>query len=264
MKYLYKGLTVLIAKDYDEISYRAAQIVSAQVTVKPNSVLGLPTGSTPIGMYQYLVKMSQDHLVDFSEVVTFNLDEYIGIEPSNPQSYAFYMQQHFFRFVPILPKNRFIPDGMSKAIEDTCETYDHAIFSHQKIDLQVLGIGANGHIGFNEPDIKFEAGTHLVKLDQATIQSNSRFFDSVDQVPRSAISIGIKNIMQSRKVILLASGLTKAKIVKEMLTGPITPELPASILQVHPDVTLILDKDSASLLQPILEENKNKHIGENN
>jgi glucosamine-6-phosphate deaminase len=256
MKYLYKGLSIVVVNNYDEISYKAAQIVSAQVTVKPNSVLGLPTGSTPIGMYQYLVKMSVDHLVDFSEVVTFNLDEYLGINQDNPQSYAYFMKSHFFSHIDIPIQNQYIPDGMTINVDATCEAYDAAIFSHHKIDLQVLGIGINGHIGFNEPDIKFEAGTHLVKLDQATIRSNSRFFQHMEDVPREAISIGIKNIMQSRKVILLASGKNKAEIIQSMLFGPITPVLPASILQVHPDVMLILDQDSASLILPVLRQAK--------
>lgn len=241
MKYDYKGMRIYIQKDYDEVSKKAAQIVSSQMTLKPKSVLGLATGSSPEGMYKNLVEMYKNDVIDFSEIITFNLDEYLDLEPENNQSYAYYMNKHLFDHVNINRENVNIPSGVSKNIDKTCKEYDENIFGVNKIDLQVLGIGTNGHIGFNEPDVHFEAGTHLVELDEKTVQANARFFDSIDDVPKQAISMGIRNIMQSKKVLLIATGESKIEAVTKMLFEDITPNLPASILQVHNDFTLIVD-----------------------
>ncbi len=242
MKYDYKGMKIIVEKDYEAVSKKAAQLVGAQITLNPKSILGLATGSTPEGMYKNLVEMFKNDIIDFSEVVTFNLDEYLNLDSDNSQSYAYYMRKHLFSHVNIIKSNINIPSGISKDIEKTCVDYDKSIFKHDKIDLQILGIGSNGHIGFNEPDVHFEAGTHLVDLDESTIASNSRFFDNINDVPKQAISMGIRNIMQSKKVVLIATGSSKVDAIKKMLFEEITPNLPASILQVHNDFTLIIDE----------------------
>jgi len=255
MKYRHKGMSIQIEATYEAISQTAARMLVAQITLKSDSVIGLPTGSTPEGMYAYIVKMAAEHIVDFREVVTFNLDEYLNLSFDNPQSYAYYMHKHLFDKVNLSPLNTYIPSGTHANAEAVCEAYDKAIFQKGKIDMQILGIGNNGHIGFNEPDIKFEAGTHLVQLDAETIRANARFFASAQEVPKEAISIGIRNIMQAKKVVLIASGAGKAGIVKQMLFGPITPSVPASILQLHNDVTILLDSAAAKEIVPLLPTN---------
>lgn len=241
-------MRIIVAKDYADMSKRAANIVSAQIMLKPNSVLGLATGSTPLQMYQELVKIYEGGELDFSEVTTFNLDEYIGLPKNDPNSYNYYMHENFFRHVNINPANINIPDGMAAHIGRECEDYESRILAKDGIDLQVLGIGNNGHIGFNEPDLKFEATTHLVELDEDTINANSRFFPTIDDVPKQAISMGIRTIMRARKILLLASGKNKAEVVRKALYEAITPEVPASILQLHPDVTIIVDKDAGEFI----------------
>lgn len=257
MKFNYRGISIFILDNYDKVSKKAAQLVSAQITLKENSVLGLATGSTPEGMYKELIQMYKDHILDFSSVTTFNLDEYYNIDESNPKSYHYYMDNNLFNSININRDNINIPSGKidKDKIEAFCNYYDASIFNAGKIDLQVLGIGTNGHIGFNEPDIHFEAGTHLVDLDPKTIEANSRFFNSAKEVPTQAISIGIRNIMQSKKVMLMASGASKAEVIEKTIFGEVTPQLPASILQVHNDVTIILDKEAGSL---IIDKLKNK------
>lgn len=230
-------------ENYEEMSKKAADIVASQLILKPNSVLGLATGSTPLGMYQELVKTYQEGHIDFAEVTTFNLDEYYGINKENEQSYYYYMNENFFK--NINTNQVYIPNGMAEDIHKECNEYERRIRSSGGIDLQVLGIGRNGHIGFNEPDIKFEALTHMVMLDEQTIEDNSRFFESIDDVPTKAISMGIKTIMHTRKIILLASGKEKADAVYGAIHGKITPELPASVLQLHPDVVFIVDKEAS-------------------
>ncbi len=242
MKYDYKGMKIFIKKDYEEVSKKAAQLVGAQITLNPKSILGLATGSSPEGMYRNLIEMYKNDIIDFSEIVTFNLDEYLNLDSKNKQSYAYYMNEKLFKHVNINKKNINIPTGVPKDIEKTCTDYDKSIFKYDKIDLQILGIGTNGHIGFNEPDVHFEAGTHLVNLDEKTIEANSRFFENIDDVPKQAISMGIRNIMQSKKVILIATGESKIDAINKMLFEEITPNLPASILQVHNDFTLIVDE----------------------
>jgi len=251
MKIKYNNITIYIKDTYELMSKKAAQMLVAQVNLKPNSVIGLATGSTPEGMYKELVEMYSRDEVDFSETTFFNLDEYNNISPYSEQSYAYYMQENLYRHINADKSRIHIPSGMSDDVEQGCIDYDQSIQDSGNIDLQILGIGNNGHIGFNEPDVHFEAGTHLVELDEATIEANARFFDSIDDVPRTAISMGIRNIMHSKKIVLIANGEKKAHILKEMLFGPVTPNLPASILQLHNDVTLILDPESASELQPL-------------
>ncbi len=242
MKYDYKGMKIIVQKDYEEVSKKAAQLVGAQITLNPSSILGLATGSSPEGMYKNLIEMYKNDIIDFSEIVTFNLDEYLDLAPENEQSYAYYMNKNLFNHVNIKRENVNIPSGIVSDVNEACVNYDKAIFNYDKIDLQILGIGTNGHIGFNEPDVHFEAGTHLVKLDDKTIEANSRFFHDINEVPKEAISMGIRNIMQSKKVILIATGENKIDAIKKMLFEEITPNLPASILQVHNDFTLIVDE----------------------
>ncbi|WP_027308120.1 glucosamine-6-phosphate deaminase [Caloramator sp. ALD01] len=241
-------MRIIVTENYDELSKKAADIVASQLILKPKSVIGFATGGTPIGMYKEIVKMYREGKFSFKDVVTFNLDEYYGLDRENPQSYYFYMMEHLFKYVDIDKNNINIPDGRAEDIEKECIEYEEKIEKAGGIDLQILGIGKNGHIGFNEPDVKFEAKTHLVRLDEDTIKANSRFFNSIEEVPTKAISMGIKTIMHTRKIVLLASGKEKAEIIEKMVNGPITPDVPASILQLHPDVTLILDREAASQL----------------
>jgi glucosamine-6-phosphate deaminase len=241
-------MRIIVAANYDEMSKKAADMVASQIILKPESVVGLATGGTPIGFYKEVIKIYRDGKFSFKNVKTFNLDEYYGLDKSNEQSYHYYMMNNLFNHVDINLENINIPSGIAESIEVECESYERKIKSAGGIDIQVLGIGTNGHIGFNEPDIKFEARTHLVNLDEETIEANSRYFNSIEEVPKSAISMGIKTIMHARKIILLASGSEKAKVIERMINGHITPDLPASILQLHPDVTLILDKDAATEL----------------
>lgn len=241
-------MRVIVAKDYEALSRRAAILLAGQLIHKPDSVVGLATGSTPVGTYQHLVALYKEGLVDFSEVVTFNLDEYYGLAPDNQCSYSWFMKHHLFDHVNNRPELVHIPNGHAVDVVAECREYEEKIHRAGGIDLQLLGIGRNGHIGFNEPDLKFETGTHLVQLDEETIAANARFFSSPDQVPRQAISMGIKTIMQSRRIILLASGAEKAQVAYSMIFGQITPELPASVLQLHPDVTVIADREAAALL----------------
>ncbi len=241
-------MRVVITDSYEQMGLEAAKIVAGQIYLKPNSVLGLATGSTPLSMYERLVAVHRTVGLDFSEVTTFNLDEYIGMGPDNPQSYHYFMQEHFFRHINIKPENVHIPNGVAQDVVAEGERYEQLIAAKGGIDLQVLGIGQNAHIGFNEPDVKFAATTHKVELDEETILANSRFFNNVDEVPRYAISMGIKTIMMAEHVILLANGRNKAKAVYKALCGDVTPEAPASILQLHRDVAVILDKEAAELL----------------
>ncbi len=245
MRFKHGSLNIYVFDSYDQMSEKAANMIAGQINLKPETVLGLATGSTPVGTYKELIKRYEEGDVDFSEVKTFNLDEYYPIEPTNNQSYDYFMKENLFNHINIKKENVHIPSGVSKDVEADCKKYDEMIEKSGNIDIQVLGIGVNGHIGFNEPDVKFETGTHRVKLDEETIISNSRFFNSKDEVPKEAVSMGIKNIMNSKKIIFLANGENKAEIVEKMLFGDVTPEVPASILQLHKDVTVILDRAAA-------------------
>ena len=241
-------MRIITVKNKEEMGKKAASLVSSQIILKPDSVLGLATGGTPLGMYKELINLYNKKEIDFKLIKTFNLDEYFGIEKENDQSYHYYMMNNFFKFIDIPKENINIPDGSAKDIDEECLRYERAIKQAGGIDIQVLGIGVNGHIGFNEPDVDFEAQTHLVKLEESTIQANSIYFKRIEEVPTSAVSMGIKTIMNSRKIVLLASGLSKADAIYETINGKINPNLQASILQLHPDVTLILDRDAASKL----------------
>jgi glucosamine-6-phosphate deaminase len=241
-------MRIIIADSYKEMSKKAADIVRSQVILKPDCVLGLATGDTPLGMYKELVKLYEKKEVDFSEVTIFNLDEYCKLNRENAQSYYYYMNHNFFKYINVKKKNTHIPNGTAKDIDEECRNYEQQIKNNGGIDLQVLGIGSNGHIGFNEPDINFEAETHLVQLDEITIEANSRFFSSKDEVPTMAISMGIKTIMQSRMLLLLANGEAKADAIYKAVKGKICPEVPASIIQLHPNAMIIIEKSAAKML----------------
>lgn len=241
-------MQIVIVKDYKDMSKEAAEIVKAQINDKANSVCGFATGDTPKGMYRELVELYNNRNIDFADIKAFNLDEYYGLAKENPQSYHYYMTENLFDHVNIKKENINIPNGMAKSIEKECEEYERKIQRAGGIDLQILGIGRNGHIGFNEPDLKFEAKTHFVELDEDTIKANSRFFDSTQEVPTKAISMGIKTIMQARKIMLLASGKEKREAIYKAIKGEITPKIPASVLQLHPNIIVIVDKETASLL----------------
>lgn len=239
------GIEVVITPSYASMSALAADIVAKQVADKNNCVLGLATGSTPYGMYRCLIEKYRNKLVDFSGVTTFNLDEYCIDDLSHAQSYRTYMHNNFFDHVNVAPESIHIPDGSSSDPVKTCRDYDEAIHHFGGIDLQVLGIGNNGHIGFNEPDAFMKAETHVVELDATTIEANARFFDAVSDVPQKAISMGVQNIMRARKILMLANGAAKAAVVCEMLYGDVSTTLPASILKLHPNTTVILDQEAA-------------------
>ncbi len=239
-------MRVIVCENYHEISKKAAEIVAEQINVKPFSVLGLATGSTPIGMYQNLAKMNKSGKVDFSNVKSFNLDEYYPINRSNNQSYYWFMNEHFFSKINIKPENTHIPNGECLDADKECEEYETLIDNAGGIDLQILGIGQNGHIGFNEPGVNLCAKTHLTDLTDDTIEANSRFFDKKEDVPTKAITMGISSILKAKRIILLASGSNKKKAVEELMGDNITTKNPATLLKVHPDVILICDKSACS------------------
>ena len=240
-------MKIVRARDYSDMSRKAANIVSAQIIMKNNCVLGLATGSTPIGTYEQLVEWYNKGDLDFSEVTTVNLDEYRGIEKENPQSYFYFMRDKLFSKVNIDMDNTHIPDGMDEDAEHACREYDRIIKKCGGIDLQLLGLGHNGHIGFNEPGTAFEAQTHLVDLTDTTIKANQRFFKDDENVPKQAYTMGIKSIMQARKIVVVVSGRDKAEALNLAVTGPITPNIQASVLQLHNDVTIVADEEALSL-----------------
>ncbi len=237
-------MRVILCENYKELSKAAAKIVASQVTLKPNSVLGLATGSTPIGLYDNLVQFNKTGDIDFSGVTTFNLDEYYPISSENNQSYHYFMNKHLFSRININKENTFLLDGETKDPETECENFEKLISQKGGVDLQILGIGRNGHIGFNEPDASLNSYTHLTGLTQSTIDANSRFFKSNEEVPRKALTMGISTILKSKKIIILASGADKSKAVSELLNEEINTDFPATMLKTHPDVTLICDKDA--------------------
>lgn len=231
--------------DYQAMSRCAANLISAQVILNPRSVLGLATGSTPVGIYSQLIEWCRRGDLSFAEVQTVNLDEYKGLSPEHPQSYRRFMQQNFFDHIDVAPNRTHVPDGLAKDAAKECARYEALIASLGGVDLQLLGLGHNGHIGFNEPADSFAAETHLVDLTESTIQANTRFFESSDAVPRQAFTMGIKTILRAKKILLAVSGADKAEAVFRSFAGPVKPEVPCSILQFHPDVTLV--GDSAAL-----------------
>lgn len=234
------------AKDYNDMSRKAANIISAQVIMKPDCVLGLATGSTPIGTYKQLVEWYEEGDLDFSAVKTVNLDEYKGLPADNDQSYYYFMHENLFDKVNVKPENTNLPDGMEPDAQKECARYEALIQSLGGVDLQLLGLGHNGHIGFNEPAEEFEKETHCVDLQERTIEANKRFFASADDVPRQAYTMGIKTIMMAKKILIVVSGEDKADIVAKAFFGPVTPSVPASILQMHPDVTVVADEAALS------------------
>lgn len=238
-------------ESYDEMSRKAANIISAQIIMKPDCTLGLATGSTPIGTYKQLVEWYKKGDLDFSLVTTVNLDEYVGLSRLDMQSYYHFMHSHLFDHVNINPDNTYIPDGTVRDSDEECKRYEAIIKRLGGVDMQLLGLGHNGHIGFNEPSDVFEKETHCVDLQESTIEANKRFFDSADDVPRQAYTMGIGTIMKASKILIIVSGTDKADIVKKTFCGPVTPRVPASILQLHPDVTLVADADALSKVEEI-------------
>ena len=230
------------AKSYEELSRLAANFICAQVVLKPNSVIGLATGSTPIGTYAKMAEKNKAGDVDFSQMRTINLDEYVGLEPTHDQSYRYFMNKNLFNNINIDINNTYVPNGVAADIAKECEAYDARI-AEFGLDIQLLGIGVDGHIGFNEPDTYFEKATHQVTLDPSTIEANARFFESADDVPRTAITMGMGGIMSAKKILFIANGKNKKDIVEKAFFGPITPAVPASILQLHPDVTVIYTEE---------------------
>ena len=237
-------MVICRAENYDSMSRKAAIVIAAQIITRPDSVLGLATGSTPVGTYRYLSELSQRDDLDWSRITTFNLDEYKGVSPEDPNSYHYFMRENFFIHINIKKSNTFLPDGMEADAHRACKRYDTMIRESGGIDLQLLGLGRNGHIGFNEPGSCFVKDTHCVNLSQSTINANKRFFDRKDDVPKQAYTMGIKSIMKAKKIVLLVSGKEKADILQKVICGPVTPEVPASILQMHGDVTVIADREA--------------------
>lgn len=239
-------MKIIKAKDYNDMSRKAANIIAAQVIMKPDCVLGLATGSTPIGTYARLVEQYEQGDLDFSGVTTVNLDEYKGLNRENDQSYYYFMHDHLFSKVNIDLKRTFLPDGMEPDAQKACQDYDRVIAAAGGVDIQLLGLGHNGHIGFNEPGEVFKAQTHCVDLTESTIAANKRFFASEEEVPRQAYTMGIKTIMQAKKILMVVSGADKAGIVKDAFFGAITPKVQASVLQLHKDVILVADEAALS------------------
>lgn len=234
------------SKDYNDMSRKAANIISAQIIIKPDCVLGLATGSTPLGVYRQLVEWYDKGDLDFSDVTTVNLDEYKGLSPDNPQSYHYFMKKHLFGKVNIDLHKTFLPDGTEPDSAAACQKYNEVLRRVGEPDLQLLGLGHNGHIGFNEPDNYLSTETHCVTLSERTIKANTRFFASEEEVPREAYTMGIKTIMSAHRILVIVSGEDKADIVKTAFFGPITPQVPASILQLHRSVTLVADEAALS------------------
>lgn len=242
-------MKVVVTKDYTEMCKQASRIFAAQITLKPDSVLGLATGSTPVGMYKELIQMYNENRVDFSKVKTVNLDEYAGLSGDNDQSYRYFMNHNLFDHININKENTNVPNGTASDLEAECAHYEQVVESMGGVDIQLLGIGNNGHIAFNEPCGEFPEKTHVIDLTQNTIEANARFFNSMDEVPKKALTMGIGTIMKAKKIILLANGTKKAQTIHDMVYGPITPNVPASVLRLHPDVTVFVDEEAGALLK---------------
>mgnify|MGYP000837083900 CR=1 FL=1 len=241
-------MIIYVGKDYQDVSRKAANIMSAQIIMKPNAVLGLATGSTPVGLYKQLIEWYNKGDLDFSQITSVNLDEYKGLSGDNDQSYRYFMNTNLFDHVNIDKNRTYVPNGLEENSDKACADYNEIIRSVGGIDIQLLGIGGNGHIGFNEPGEAFEKETHCVDLTESTIKANARFFETMDDVPKQAYTMGIKTIMQAKKILIVASGEDKAEIVQKAFFGPITPQVPASVLQLHNDVTLVADEAALSKL----------------
>ncbi|MEW8955781.1 glucosamine-6-phosphate deaminase [Clostridium sp.] len=241
-------MRIIIEKDYEAMSKRAAEILAEVVNEKPEAILGLATGGTPVSMYKNLIEMNKVGKVDFSKVTSINLDEYKGLSGDHDQSYRYFMNNNLFNHINIDKKNTYVPNGLAEDVEKECAGYDKRIEDLGGIDLQLLGIGNNGHIGFNEPDKFLHMNTHLTDLTEETIEANARFFEKKEDVPTEAITMGLGGIMKAKKILLIASGVNKAEIISKLVEGKITTEIPATLLQVHPNVTIIIDEAAASLL----------------
>lgn len=241
-------MKVIVTDTYEEMSRAAADVIAACIEGKPDCVLGLATGSTPIGLYADLVDDCAEGKISFKDVKTFNLDEYRGLDPKHHQSYRYFMQDNLFDHVDVVPENTHVPNGFNPDADAACAEYEAGIEAAGGLDLQLLGLGHNGHIGFNEPADSFAVTTNCVKLTESTINANSRLFDSVDEVPREAYTMGIGTIMKAKKILVVANGEGKAEIVKKAFFGPVVPQVPASVLQLHPDVTVIVDKEAGALI----------------
>lgn len=241
-------MRIIVTKDYEEMSLKAAEIMRAQIQLKPNSVIGLATGSTPLGLYSNLAKWNEEGSLDFKEVITVNLDEYKGLPAEHDQSYIYFMNKNLFSKINIDKNNTHLPNGMAEDADKECARYDALIKSLGGQDMQLLGIGHNGHIGFNEPADAFANGTYCVKLTESTINANSRFFASADDVPKYAFSMGCGVIMNAKRILMVATGEEKAQAIHDMVKGPISPKCPASILQMHPDVVVVVDEGAAKML----------------
>ena len=240
-------MKIIRCKDYADMSRKAANIISAQVILKPNAKLGLATGTTPIGAYQQLIKWYEKDDVDFAEVSTYNLDEYRGLSHDDPQSYHYFMRDNFFDHININLDNTHVPDGSNPNAEEACAEYDALVKAAGYVDLQLLGIGNNGHIGFNEPDEAFSKGTHCVDLTESTIKANSRLCEREEDVPRQAYTMGVQTIMRAKMILVVANGSAKQQAVYDMVYGPVTPRVPASILQLHTNCILVADEEALGM-----------------
>lgn len=240
-------MKIVITKDYSEMSDKAFEVIKSTVVGNPRAVLGLATGSTPLGLYERMIRDHEENGTSYKEIKTVNLDEYIGLDSSNPNSYAYFMRKNLFDFIDIKPENTNIEDGMAKDFSAECERYN-LLLSNLCQDIQVLGLGSNGHIAFNEPGTPFDSVTHVVSLAESTIRDNSRLFDSIDDVPRRAFTMGLSNIMKAKKIIVLANGSNKAEAVYSLVKGEISEKIPATVLKRHDDCTLFCDEAAAELI----------------
>ena len=235
-------MRIIICENYEELSKRVAEFFVSQVMLKPDSILGLATGSTPVGLYQNLIKWNKAGRIDFSEVTSFNLDEYYPIAPDNNQSYRYFMNENLFDHINIDKSRTYVPNGLAADPDSECEKYEELIDEKGGIDLQLLGIGRNGHIGFDEPDGELNAKTHITELTESTIEANSRFFDDISKVPKKALTMGMGTILKSKKILMLISGKEKHEVLSQLLSDDVTTSNPATLLKVHPDVVVICDK----------------------
>lgn len=242
-------MLVIIKENYEQMSIEAAKQVASLIRKKPDCVIGFATGSTPLGLYKELIRMHNEEGLDFSKVVSFNLDEYVGLPPTHPESYHYFMWENLFKHININPSNVHIPMGMAEDIDAFCEWYEEKIIEHGGIDLQILGIGSNGHIAFNEPGSSLGSRTRIKTLDEKTRKDNARFFNSMDEVPKYAITMGVGTIMEAKRLLLLANGIKKAEAIKQTVEGPIMAKYPATIVQLHRYATVIVDKEAASKLE---------------
>ena len=256
-------MEVIITKNYDEMSKKAAQIIANQIQKKPDTVLGLATGSTPLGTYQELIRLNREEGLNFSKVTTFNLDEYLGLSPLHKESYNYFMWENLFKHININPENVYIPKGDVQDAEEFCQWYEEKIKEVGGIDLQLIGIGSDGHIAFNEPGSSLMSRTRVKTLDEQTIKDNARFFTKEEEVPRFAITMGVGTILEAKKILLIANGEKKADACAQFIEGPVTSQITASALQLHQHVTVVLDEGAASKLKRIKYYNwirDNRHL----